>query len=451
MPSSETTIVEGAQTGLLIAGSWREGTGDVLGSWNPATGALVDSFQSAAEEEIEEAVLAAADAAQEWADSDSRPRPLESWADLLEAEADALADTVVAELGATADEARSEVANGIAALRAAAAGDASDRPLGHVGIVTPWVAPVAVPLSRIGAALASGNTVVWKPPPYASVIATKLAHLARDIPDGVLNIVLGSGDVAVPLARAELAGLHVVGSPGVARWLCREALTVGTRSYAEVSGSAVAVVLAEADLEEATDLIVRAAFSFAGQRSGAIKRVVAHSTVSEQLAERLAARVTTMRVGDPSDSSVSMGPLGDADSVQRATNFVESESAAGAPCHVGGIPLPELGEAFFAPTVLGESFNYDGLVPSDVGPVITLVDADDLDHIVLRVGTPVAVGILGADRDLARQIAATLSTSHVSLGSLSPDNIYETFFGRRTLIQLNAPGYPLSREQEIAT
>ena len=229
---------------------------------------------------------------------------------------------------------------------------------------TASVSPVVLPLSRLAAALAVGNTLVWQPPPHASVVATTLARHAH-FPAGVLNVVLGSDDVAVALARADIAGFHIIGTPSLARWLCGEALDVGGRVVAEVSGSAVAIVLAGANLEDAAERITRAAFAFAGQRSGAIKRVVVESRIGEHFLELLSDQVSRLKVGDPGDKSVVMGPLRDAISVQRATEFVDARTAAGAACHVGGAAMPELGDAFFEPTLLGPSTRQEPLSKCD--------------------------------------------------------------------------------------
>jgi acyl-CoA reductase-like NAD-dependent aldehyde dehydrogenase len=451
MPSSEDTCVDRADTTLLIGGLWREGSGSVLGSWNPADGTLVDSFQTASEKDVTDAVTAAADAAGEWAAAGLSVRTglLEAWADRLDSEADALAAAAVQELGATTDEARSEVADGVAALRAATTIDADGSPLGNVALVTASVSPVALPLSRLGAALAVGNTLVWQPPPHASVVATTLTRLAH-FPAGVLNVVLGSDDVAVALARADIAGFHIIGTPSLARWLCREALEVGGRVVAEVSGSAVAIVLAGANPEDAAERITRSAFAFAGQRSGAIKRVVVESRVAEPFLELLSDQVSRLKVGDPADTSVMMGPLRDAPSVQRAKEFVDARTAAGAPCHVGGAAMPELGDAFFEPTLLGPSTRQE-LLTTVMGPVITLVDVDDPGSLPLQAGAPLAACILGGDRQTARQIATALATPHVRVGSLPPDNVYETLFGQRALIPGDTPYCPLTRTEEIGT
>ena len=449
MPSSEDAPVDPADTTLLIGGTWREGTGSVLGSWNPADGMLVDSFQTASETDVTDAVTAAADAAGEWAAAglSVRRRLLEAWADRLDSEADALAAVAVQELGATMDEARSEVADGIAALRAATTADPSGSPLGNVALVTASVSPVVLPLSRLAAALAVGNTLVWQPPPHASVVATTLARHAH-FPAGVLNVVLGSDDVAVALARADIAGFHIIGTPSLARWLCGEALDVGGRVVAEVSGSAVAIVLAGANLEDAAERITRAAFAFAGQRSGAIKRVVVESRIGEHFLELLSDQVSRLKVGDPGDKSVVMGPLRDAISVQRAKEFVDARTAAGAACHVGGAAMPELGDTFFEPTLLGPSTRQEPLT-NVMGPVITLVDVDDHNALPLQAGAPLAACILGGDRQRARQIATALATPHVRVGSLPPDNVYETLFGQRALIPVDTPYCPLTRTEEI--
>jgi len=452
MRSSEEELVSRADTALLIGGSRRAGSGEILGSWNPANRRLVDSYQAAAAEDILDAAAAAAAAAAAWAARApaDRAAPLAAWADRIEAAFDDLAAAVVEEIGATISEARADVADGVAALRASTGTDERSRPIGHVGLVTPWVSPAALPLARLAAALSVGNTVVWKPAPYASVVSAKLAALCDDLPDGVFNVVLGDGDTALSLARSHLAGFHVVGTVEAARWLCREALDAGTRVYGEAACACIAIVLADADLESATELVLAAAFRSAGQRSCAVEQVIVETPVLDGFLERLAARAAELRVGDPAETSVEMGPLGDAESARRCGDFVESQIVAGARCHAGGTLLSELGEAFFAPTVL-QSFSHDDTVPLCSGPVVIVRGADDVRAVAPVVSAALAAGVLARDLGRAAEIGTALRLPLVRVGSLPRAGTYEALVGPRAPIFSDAAFCPLTQTQELTT
>ena len=451
MRSSEEALVGRADTALLIAGMRREGSGGILGSWNPANRQLVDSYQAAGVEDIDDAVAAAAAAAADWAARGpaDRSAPLAAWADRIEAVFGGLVDAVVEETGATVSEARAEATDGIAALRSTTGADGDDRPLGHVGLVTPWVSPVALPLARLGAALSIGNTVVWKPASYASVVSAKLASLSSDLPDGVLNVVLGDGDTALSLARSRLVGFHIIGTVGAARWLCREALDAGTRVYGEVSGSCMAIVLADADLHSAAELVSAAAFGAAGQRSCALKLVVVERPALEGFLELLSSRAADLAVGDPSEEGVEMGPLGDAASAKRMSDFVSLHLSAGARCLAGGVPLPEVGEGFFSPTVL-ESFVDDGTLPACAGPAV-LVRGADAAELGSGVSAPLATGVLATDFARARELGAELRSPLIQIGSLPRAGIYESLVGPRRPVLPDTTFCPLTQIQEMTT
>ena len=278
-----------------------------------------------------------------------------------------------------------------------------------------------------------------------------LAHAAQGLPAGALNLLLGGDDVALLLARSRLAGLHVIGAAETARRLCREALEVGTRVYAEVAGIAAVVVLADADLDEAAQAVAGSAFGLAGQRSGAVKRVVVEAAALDRFVDRLAVHARQLAVGDPSDDATRMGPLRDAASARRTHEIVEALTSAGTPCHAGGTPLPDLGEAFFAPTVLGRPLPGGQALPPEAGPVVDVVPADDPSSLTRLSSGALAVGILTSDVERAQRLAEGLDSPSVVIGSLPATGVHETLFGQRSLVPAQAVSCALTRTEEIRT
>ena len=112
--------------------------------------------------------------------------------------------------------------------------------------------------------------------------------------------------------------------------------------------------------------------------------------------------------------------------------------------------MPELGDTFFEPTLLGPPTRQEPLA-TVMGPVITLVGFDDPGSLPTHVGAPLAACILGGGRQRARHLATALATPPVRVGSLPPDNAYETLFGQRALVPVDPPYCPLTRTAEIAT
>ncbi|HEX9414689.1 MAG TPA: aldehyde dehydrogenase family protein [Ktedonobacterales bacterium] len=151
------------------------------------------------------------------------------------------------------------------------------QPLGVVGVISPWNFPVAIPLWKIAPALAFGNTVVWKPAEGASLTATRIVEVfaAADLPAGSLNLMLGKGSVVgAALARhTGVAGLTFTGSDTVGRALGAHLAARNAKYQLEMGGKNAALVLADADLEQAASLVAAGAMRYAGQKCTATSRV----------------------------------------------------------------------------------------------------------------------------------------------------------------------------------
>jgi len=430
-------------TTCLIGGVRREGNGDLAGSWNPSNGELVDSFAVADGGDVADAVSAASAAALHWRNVSltTRGAVVAAWADAIERERDALVSLIQAEIGLTAAEARADLDEGVRWLRALDRSPPGE-PLGHLGLVTTGISPIAVPVTRIGAGLIAGNTIVWRPPLAASVVSTAVASHAQDLPAGALNVVLGDTDVALALAEQRLAGLHVVSDAVQARRICGHGFSAGNRVYGELSGFSSVVVLATADLELAARELVRAAFRCAGQASAAVKRVIVEPPIYAELCAQLAVHAARLRVGDTADESVDMGPLSDARSAQAMADRVNEMLTAGCRAVIGSSRLGELGESFFAATVLAVPAGAS--MPDGArGPVVAVAPAEGADAIRRLAGAPVAAGILCDDVERAGLLAEQLDATTIRLGSPPSPHVHETLFGRRASTRPAGGRYPL--------
>ncbi len=269
---------------------------------------------------------AASGAAPEWrsAAAKERARPLLDLADRLEVEAANLAALIAEDVGKPVRLAALEIARTSALLRRAAAlepgapilvgpGAAARRvPLGVVAIVTPWNNPLAIPWGKIAAALALGNTVVWKPAPAASRVALRSLELARDagLPDGALALVCGDRRAAeAVMADPRIGGISVSGS-SAAGWSAQEiAARRRVPLQAELGGNNAAIVWDGADLAEAARRIARGAFEFAGQRCTANRRAVVRDSLFTAFVEAVGAATAGLRWGDPLEPETEVGPL----------------------------------------------------------------------------------------------------------------------------------------------
>ena len=272
------------------------------------------------------AAAAASEASPAWrsAAAGERARPLLDFADRLERESASLAALVAGDVGKPVRLAALEVARTAALVRRVASlepvaptrfgsGAAARRvPLGTVAIVTPWNNPLAIPWGKIAAALACGNTVVWKPAPAASRVALRSLAIAREagLPDGAVALVLGDHRAAeAAMADPRVGGISLSGS-SAAGWSAQEiAARRRVPLQAELGGNNAAIVWDGADVAKAAMGIARGAFEFAGQRCTANRRAIVRDSLFAPFVEAVAAATAALRWGDPLDPATDVGPL----------------------------------------------------------------------------------------------------------------------------------------------
>lgn len=360
----------------LIAGRWEEGTGTPLVSGNPARpDQVVAEGLQASPADVDRAVAAAAAAARDWSRTPVHERGavLLRAAEVLEGRSEGLGLELAREEGKTLAEARAEVARAAQILRYYGnegdrpAGEVfssprqgerilvNRRPLGVVGVVTPFNFPIAIPAWKIAPALVYGNTVVWKPASTVPLLAVRLAEALAEagLPDGVLNLLIGRGSLGTAMVEhPRLDGLTFTGSTGVGRQLAAAAAARGVPMQAEMGGKNASVVLADADLELAAEQVLYGAFRSTGQKCTATSRLVVEDAVADELLERLRARLDGWVVGDPTDPAVHMGPVVSEGAAQEIRDGVRAATERGAAVvHVGDVPDGP-GSSFVAPTVL---------------------------------------------------------------------------------------------------
>ena len=364
---------------LLINGQWEAGSADPLVSTNPAhPEQTVAEGPQAATEHVDRAFTAAAAAAGEWARTPIQQRGaiLLRAAELLESRADERGVELAREEGKTQAEGTGEVLRAAQILRyQAAEGDRSAgeifhspragekilvtrRPLGVVGVITPFNFPIAIPAWKIAPALIHGNTVVWKPASTVPLLAMRLAEALHDagLPAGVLNLVFGSGSLGSAIAEhRKLAGLTFTGSTGVGRRLAALTASRGVPMQAEMGGKNAAVVLADADLEQAAEQVLLGAFRSTGRKCTATSRLIVEDSVADELIQRLRARLDAWVVGDPTDPAVHMGPLISASAAADVRRGVETAISEGASVvHRGHTPETGAEQDAFVPATLLE-------------------------------------------------------------------------------------------------
>ncbi|WP_334136205.1 CoA-acylating methylmalonate-semialdehyde dehydrogenase [Tepidimonas sp.] len=326
---------------------------------NPATGAVTARVALADAPTVEAAVAAARAAFPAWADTPPirRARILFRFLELLHRHRDELARLITAEHGKVFSDAQGEVTRGIEIVEFACGiaqllkGHSTEQvftgidnwtvrqPLGVVAGITPFNFPVMVPMWMLPLALACGNTFVLKPSPFDPSPSLRIAALLQEagLPDGVFNVVQGD-KVAVDalLAHPDVRALSFVGSTPVAQHIYATGAQQGKRVQALGGAKNHLVVMPDADLEQAVDALIGAAFGSAGERCMAISVAVLVGDVAERIVPALAERTRALKVRDGLDPQAEMGPIVTAAARERIAGYIANGEREGAQLLVDG-------------------------------------------------------------------------------------------------------------------
>ncbi|MER5393258.1 aldehyde dehydrogenase family protein [Saccharopolyspora sp. NPDC002686] len=418
----------------FIGGRWvAPETGRTRPNVNPAdTADVIGEFAESGGVDVESAVEAACAAQQGWHDLGPIRRAeylREAWR-LLDQRGEEFARAITREQGKLLSEARGEVQRSLAVLDFTT-GEARRlngvttpaeeprtwaftfrRPIGVVGLITPWNFPLAIPMWKVAPALLAGCPAVFKPSPLTPLTAELLTQVFADagLPPGVLNLVQGDRPVGEALvAHDAVAGISFTGSVPVGTAIQRAGAHRLLKTQLELGGKNAVVVLDDADLEVAVDAIVKGAFGQAGQRCSATSRVVADSRILDELVDRLAARVSAMRVGPGTDPASDICPVVNEDRLQACLAAVARAQDDGAKVVCGGNAAPDLPDGYYVePTVLRD-VPWDAEIAQEevFGPVLSVIAADGFDD-AMRIANSVRYGMSGTicTRDQSRIFAA---------------------------------------------
>lgn len=357
----------------LIAGEPIAANGAGVAVDNPADGALLGHVPDLGAAETERAIAAAAQTFPDWSRQDPHKRAafLRSWAGLIDENTEALGALCALENGKPFEEAKGEIvyANGFVKWFAGEAerliGETQDSPLGHLiltyreavgpcALITPWNFPAAMLTRKLGPAFAAGCTAVVKPASQTPFTAIALAELAYQagLPAGVLSVVTGDAATIgkVLCDSPHIRKLSFTGSTGVGRKLAEQCAPTLKRVSMELGGAAPLIVFADADLDLAVAETVKGKFRNAGQTCVCPNRVYVERPVAEIFAEKLAAEVARLPVGDAFQSGVKVGPLIENKAVEKVERHVAAIQADGGRVLTGGA-RHDLGGRFFQPTV----------------------------------------------------------------------------------------------------
>ena len=305
-------------------------------------------------------------------------------------------------------------------------------PLGVVGLITPWNFPIAIASWKLGPALAAGNTVVLKPAELTPLTAVELERIAVEagVPEGVLNVVVGSGRVVGEriVEHPDVAKVAFTGSTEVGRRIAARAAETVKRVTLELGGKSANVIFADADLEQAAAAAPMAVFGNAGQDCCARSRILVERSAVDSFMAALEEAVEAIRVGDPLDDATEMGPLISADQRSTVSSYVDRD----APVAIRG-SAPEGRGYWFPPTVLCPVANDDRAAREEIfGPVACVIPFRDEEEAV-RLANDTIYGLSGSiwtrDGAKALRVARAIETGVISINSNTSVRVSTPFGG----------------------
>jgi aldehyde dehydrogenase (NAD+) len=404
---SETVTTTPARN--YVGGEWRESESgesyEKRNPWRPSE--VVGVYPASGAEDARAGIEAAREALPGWSalPAGQRAAFFVKAADAIEARAEQVAQDMTAEMGKPLREARLEALRAATILRYAAGeawrpiGEQYEpsvanqrlytlrRPLGVVGLITPWNFPIAIPVWKLAPALIYGNTVVLKLGYEAPRTGLHVAECFAEagLPPGVLNVLTGSGAKAgAELVRNEgVRAISFTGSVAVGRSVREEATARDCRVQLELGGHNPLIVMADAELDRAVEAAYAGAFWSAGQKCTATRRIFVEEPVYDEFRHRLLARIDTGKVGDPADPDVEVGPVVNEGAFEEILAAIDRARSAGT-LLAGGERASE--EAYLIAPTLFEGLPDDAELSCEevFGPVTSLYRFTTLDEAIER-------------------------------------------------------------------
>ncbi len=429
---------------------------------NPATGRPIAEVAEGGPADVDAAVAVARGAADDgrWSrmSPGDRKRILIRWADLIETNARELGlietidagkpivDTVGLDMPETATcirwhaEASDKLYGEVAPSPAGTVATITREPCGVVGAVIPWNYPAQMAAWKLGPALATGNTVVMKPASTTSLSLLRLAELGSEagLPDGVLNVVTGPGDIV-----GEAIGRHpdidcvaFTGSTEVGRrFLTYSAETNLKRVLLELGGKSPQLVFDDVtDLATVAENVAVAIFWNMGENCSAGSRLIVHRSKRAALLEAIQAELAAWPVGDPLDPATKIGALISRGHMERVLGYIAAGRDEGARVVTGGSRiLEETGGWFVPPTVFDGVRNDMRIAREEIfGPVLSVIEFDtEAEAVALANDTPygLAASLYTHDLDRAHRVARDLKAGVVGVNAYSEGDMTTPFGG----------------------
>ncbi|WP_166902714.1 CoA-acylating methylmalonate-semialdehyde dehydrogenase [Mycobacterium sp. DL440] len=445
------------------AGSTR--TADVL---NPSTGEVQAQVALATAADVDTAVAGAVEAQKEWAayNPQRRARVLMKFIELVNQNADELAELLSIEHGKTVADSLGDIQRGIEVIEFAVgvphllkgeftegAGTGIDvysirQPLGVVAGITPFNFPAMIPLWKAGPALACGNALILKPSERDPSVPLRLAELFIEagLPPGVLQVVNGDKEsVDAIIEHPDIKAIGFVGSSDIAQYIYSGAAANGKRAQCFGGAKNHMIVMPDADLDQAVDALIGAGYGSAGERCMAISVAVpVGEETANRLRNRLVERINELRVGHSLDPKADYGPMVTGAALERAKSYIAQGVESGAELVVDGRERAandltfgdaDLSKGYFIGPTLFDHVTSDMSIYTDeiFGPVLCIVRAHDYEE-ALRLPSEHEYGngvaVFTRDGDTARDFVSRVQVGMVGVNVPIPVPVsYHSFGG----------------------
>jgi acyl-CoA reductase-like NAD-dependent aldehyde dehydrogenase len=406
----EITVTSETKAGRLsmyIGGEWIDSaSGETFDRISPVTGEVLARLPRANREDAQAAIDAANRARSHMASMPvfERAALCHAIADVLESKRKSMGEELSLEQGKPYREACDEILFAAELYRDAAENikrletsivpsvDPNKRiltirqPHGVVAIITPWNFPVGIPSEYLSAALAAGNTVVWKPAPTSSIIAIRLVEcfLEAGVPEGSVNLLFGEAEVGDEMvANPDTHAVGLTGSSMVGNAVAQRA---GAKPLLlELGGNGPTIILDDADLERAIEGTAFGCYHNAGQICQSSERILTHKKVHDAVLEGLVEKARAIKLGHPLDETTTMGPLNNEGVAKKMDEHLADAVQKGATVVTGGRRAEGFPTAlYYEPTVV------DGVPPESLfnheetfGPVAPVISTEDLDEAIV--------------------------------------------------------------------
>ena len=418
---------------LLINGEMVAGT-STMPVLNPATEEVLTDCPRSSEEQLNEAVRAAKNAFSSWSQTQIQERKeiVLKIADIVEANAQELAQILTEEQGKPIGDATGEVYGMAAFCRYFASLDLPVRliedsdgrkveahrtPLGVVGAIVPWNFPLILLAFKLPPALIAGNTIVIKPPPTTPLSTLRVAELIKDVaPPGVINVITDLNDLGAALtAHPDVRKISFTGSTATGAKVMAGAAGLLKRITLELGGNDAGIVLDDVDPKEAAPKLFNSAFQNTGQVCIAMKRLYVHEDIYDEMCDELATLANETVIGNGLEQGTKLGPLNNKMQFDKVKELIEEAKTDGNV--IAGGEVPDQPGYFIRPTIVRDIEEGSRLVDEEqFGPVLPVMKfSDEKDAVERANATQWGLGgsVWSSDLDKAYALAEKMEAGTI--------------------------------------